>query len=271
MTNGRIPALNLQLQASRGKLPTAEKEADVVYFPSCLTRSLASPSQKDLPVDQAFVEILKQAGIRFQYPDNVTNLCCGLSFSSKGYSEAALQSAIQTTEALWNASQGGCLPIVMDTSPCTSHLKNYDQILSGIQLAHWRALKIVDIVEYLHDEVLTKLSLWHVQEQIVLHPTCSTQRMGLTDKMEAIARRCAKEVIIPNDWGCCAFAGDRGLLIPELTASATVNESQEVANIQADGHYSTSRTCEIGMTLATDKSYQSIIYLVHKAMIQTSD
>jgi len=194
-----------------------------------------------------------------------------LSYSSKGYSEAALQAAIQTTESLWNSSDEGRLPIVMDTSPCSAQLKQYDLILTGIHLARWRSLKIHDMVEFLHDEVLEKLSLWHVQNKIVLHPTCSTKRMGLEAKMKAIAKRCASEVIIPIDAGCCAFAGDRGMLIPELTASATRGEASEVKRIGAEGHYSTSRTCEIGMSQATDKSYNSLIYLVHKAMIQSLD
>ena len=100
--------------------------------------------------------------------------------------------------------------------------------------------------------------------------TCSTQHMGLGDKMVAIARRCAKEVIVPLDTGCCGFAGDRGLLVPGLTESATKMESNEIIDIDADGYYSTSRTCEMGMTLATDKSYDSILSLLHEAIIKQS-
>ncbi len=267
-TGGKIPAINPYLSAARGSLPTANEVADVVYFPSCLTRSVGSGQQAELSMSQAFGEILNQADIKFKYPEDVSNLCCGLSFSSKGYEAAALQAAIQTTESLWISSDHGKLPIVMDTSPCSSHMLQYDQILSGIHLARWRSLKIYDVVEYLHDVVLEKLSLWHVQKKIVLHPTCSTRRMNLTGKMEAIAQRCAREVIIPKDLGCCAFAGDRGILMPDLTASATSAEATELKSIEAEGHYSTSRTCEIGMSLATDASYESIINLVHKAVIQ---
>ena len=42
-------------------------------------------------------------------------------------------------------------------------------------------------------------------------------------------RAVAAEVTVPVDWGCCGFAGDRGLLHPELTASATAREAAEVA------------------------------------------
>ncbi len=269
VTFGAIPTLNSHLRATKGKLPQVEGEigVDVIYVPSCLNRILGDPTQKQLSVPQAFKEVLKHAGINIGYPQKVNDLCCGLSFSSKGFPEAAFEAAIQTTEMLWVSSLGGKLPIIMDTSPCTNHMKHYDQLLSGLHLARWRTLRILDMVEYLHDEILDKLSLEHVQDKVVLHVTCSSRRMDLGEKMRAIAERCAREVIIPIDTGCCGFAGDRGLQIPELSESATAAESREVILNQADGHYSTSRTCEIGMSLSTDQSYQSLIYLVHKALI----
>lgn len=46
-------------------------------------------------------------------------------------------------------------------------------------------------------------------------------KLGLTPKLEAIAKACSDSVLVPLDTGCCAFAGDRGFLVPELTASAT--------------------------------------------------
>ncbi|TSI12213.1 hypothetical protein [Brevibacterium aurantiacum] len=64
---------------------------------------------------------------------------------------------------------------------------------------------------------------------------------------------------MPDSWGCCAFAGDRGMLHPELTASATKDEAAEVESIGADVHASTNRTCEIGMTRATGKPYRHIL------------
>ena len=266
-SGGKIPLLNVYMKAARAALPEADRVVDVLYYPSCISRSLADPGQTGLSVPKAFTDILRQASIRFSYPNNLSNLCCGLSYSSKGYSEAALQAAIQTTDSLWISSDEGRLPIIMDTSPCSGQLKHYDQLLNGVHLARWRSLKILDMVEYLHDEVIEKLSLWHVQNTVVLHPTCSTKHMGLEAKMKAIAQRCATEVIIPIDTGCCGFAGDKGMLIPELTASASMEEASEVRRIAADGYYSSSRTCEIGMSQATDQNYHSLIYLVHKAMI----
>ncbi len=270
ITGGVVPALNSYLLAAKPHLPTHahDEQVDVVYFPSCLSRTLGDPTQSDLSLPDAFAEVLTAAGLKFKYPDMLSDLCCGLRFNSKGYQNAALQAAIRTTEMLWLSSQSGTLPIVVDTSPCSHHLQHFDQLLSGIHLARWRALRIVDMVEYLHDDVLEKLSLWQVKERIVLHPTCSTRQMGIEAKMEAIAQRCSRDVIIPHDVGCCGFSGDRGLMVPDLTAKATQAEASEVMELEADAHYSSSRTCEIGMSLATNQSYQSLIYLVHEAIIQ---
>jgi len=72
-------------------------------------------------------------------------------------------------------------------------------------------------------------------------------------------------VIVPLDAGCCGFAGDRGFLFPELTASATRLESREARIAAASGHWSSSRTCEIGMTRATGQAYRSFVFLLEKA------
>jgi D-lactate dehydrogenase len=70
--------------------------------------------------------------------------------------------------------------------------------------------------------------------------------------------------LIPADAGCCAFAGDRGFLFPELTQSATRLEATEIKAKHPDACYSSSRTCEIGMTRATGQVYRSYLYLLEK-------
>lgn len=79
----------------------------------------------------------------------------------------------------------------------------------------------------------------------------------------------ADEVFTPEGWGCCAFAGDRGMLHPELTASATAAESAEVAEADAerdgfDAFVSANRTCEIGMSRATGKPYRHVLEVLEE-------
>jgi D-lactate dehydrogenase len=72
-------------------------------------------------------------------------------------------------------------------------------------------------------------------------------------------------VAVPEDWGCCAFAGDRGMLHPELTASATAPEAAEVAALGSVEHASLNRTCELGMTRATGREYRHVLQVLDEA------
>jgi len=76
------------------------------------------------------------------------------------------------------------------------------------------------------------------------------------------ATACPGRVLVPRDAGCCGFAGDRGFMVPELTAAATRMEAAEVKGEVLDGHFSSSRTCEVGMTRATGACYRSFLYLL---------
>ena len=57
----------------------------------------------------------------------------------------------------------------------------------------------------------------------------------------------------------------RGFLVPELTESATSIEAEEIRAGDFDGFYASSRTCEIGVTRATNKPYRSFWYLLEEA------
>ena len=92
--------------------------------------------------------------------------------------------------------------------------------------------------------------------------------MGIAPKLVAIAQACSEQVTVPMEAGCCAFAGDRGFLHPELTASATHIEATELGARHHDGYFSSSRTCEIGMTRATGNNYRSYLHLLDIASRQ---
>ena len=63
----------------------------------------------------------------------------------------------------------------------------------------------------------------------------------------------------------CGFSGGRGFLFPELTQAATRREAAEVQAGRHDGYFSSSRTCEIGITRATGQIYRSYLYLLEQA------
>ena len=80
-----------------------------------------------------------------------------------------------------------------------------------------------------------------------------------------LAAAVAVNPVVPDSWGCCGFAGDRGMLHPELTASATAAEAADVAFAGSAVHASLNRTCELGMTRATGHEYRHILQLLDEA------
>ncbi|MGB6650360.1 MAG: hypothetical protein WBG01_17665, partial [Bacteroidota bacterium] len=61
--------------------------------------------------------------------------------------------------------------------------------------------------------------------------------------------------------GCCGWAGDRGFSFPELNASA-LHDLRGALPADCTEGYSTSRTCEIGLSLHSGKPYRSILSIV---------
>ncbi|MBM3123927.1 MAG: 4Fe-4S dicluster domain-containing protein, partial [Chloroflexi bacterium] len=241
---------------------------DFVYFPSCISRRLGVPNlpgRKPRSLQEALVIVSGRAGIHLQVPDDVVGACCGMPFASKGYVQAHQAMLRKILGRMWEWSNHGEIPIVIDTTSCVHSLRTCRDDLEEEDRRRWGELTILDAVEFLHDHVLPKLEVHPVEEKIILHPNCSGRKLGLETKMLAIAQRCAGTVSLPLNLGCCAFAGDRGLLFPELTRSATEMEAAEVLAGDYYGHYSSNIPCEIGMSQATGKDYMSIVYLVEKA------
>ncbi|GAB4445116.1 MAG: FAD-binding and (Fe-S)-binding domain-containing protein [Anaerolineales bacterium] len=266
--NGSIPhptrSARLPSPIGRG----AGGEVEFIYFPSCISRQLGQPQ---LPVThypslaETFIAIARRANIRLHLPENVTGHCCGMPFHSKGYTRAYKAALHKTLLAMWEWSEQGKYPIVIDTTSCTHSLRTCGSDLDVEDKALWQNLTLLDGVEFLHDYILPKLRLHPVDEDVVLHPNCSLRRLGLEEKMLEIAQQCARSASVPLNLGCCGFAGDRGLLYPELTASAAEKESAEVNARGYGGCYSSNITCEIGMSEATGREYVSIVYLVERA------
>jgi D-lactate dehydrogenase len=88
-------------------------------------------------------------------------------------------------------------------------------------------MTVIDSIEFARTHILPRLPDHAKLESLALHPTCSSTRLGINASLEAVARAVADRVQIPENWGCCAFAGDRAMLHPELTASAASESSPE--------------------------------------------
>ncbi len=253
--------------ATRGGIPpTSRAKAQAVYFPACISRVMGrlpgEPSEMNLM--QATVTVADRAGVPVWIPEDVAGNCCGTPYSSKGFEESRDAMLNRVIANFWSWSSEGKLPIMVDTSPCTYGLTHAREFLTPENQQRFDRLRIVDSIEFVHDQLLTRLTVRQPDNSVALHPVCSAVKMGLNGKLDAIARKCSGEVFIPPSLGCCAFAGDRGFMYPELTASATASEAAEIKAHKHDACYSSSRTCEIGMTRSTGEVYRSYMYLLEK-------
>jgi len=251
-----------------GRLPaTSPSGAQAVYFPSCIARVIGPlPGEREeIGLVQAFVALARRAGTPVFIPERVAGVCCGVPFASKGYDEGHFVAVNRAVERFWKWSDGGRLPVVVDTSPCAYGFATCRPSLTPANQEKFDRLRILDGVAFVHDRLLSRLAVRRKAASVVLHPVCSLIKLGLSSKLERIAQACSEAVTVPLHAGCCGFAGDRGFLFPELTESATRREAEEVVATEHDGYFSSSRTCEIGMTRATGRVYRSYIYLLEQA------
>jgi D-lactate dehydrogenase len=226
----------------------------VVYFPSCITRSMgvAREYKEELSLTRTTEHLLHKAGFVIRYPEGMNNLCCGMPFASKGFTETANKKARELEAALLEISDNGAIPILCDTSPCLLHMK---QTLD-------ERLQLFEPIEFTLVHLAPHLKFHKVPETVAIHVTCSAQKMGLDGRLKELAEMCAERVAAPN-MNCCGFAGDRGFTFPELNAHGTRNLKKQLPADCTQG-YSTSRTCEIGLSEHGGITYKSILYLVDR-------
>ena len=198
------------------------------------------------------VKLLQKGGFEVIYPENLSSLCCGMAFSSKGYTEAGQMKSNELEAALLKASENGTYPIVCDMSPCLFTMR--ENMGSKI--------KLYEPVEFILEHLMPRITLQPLNETVAVFPVCSLKKMGLEQKLTELAQLCAKEVIVAET-NCCGFAGDRGFSFPELNRHGLRTLKDQLPKSVLRG-YSNSRTCEIGLSLHSGIPFQSIVYLVDK-------
>ncbi|MDD4969608.1 MAG: FAD-binding and (Fe-S)-binding domain-containing protein [Paludibacter sp.] len=258
ISGNRIPLWTPSLP-KRGKRIRKQAVTDnplkVVYFPSCLNQMMGtSPKDPDqTPLVQKTIEFLNKAGYEVIFPKSMDNLCCGTIWESKGMPEIADQKSSELEKELYLASGNGEYPVLCDQSPC---LKRMRHTMSS--------LKLYEPVEFIDQFLLDKLDFKPTDESITVHATCSTIHMGLKPTLVKIAKLCSTNVLVPEEVGCCGFAGDKGFTLPELNEYGLRKLRTQVESAHAKTGYCNSRTCEIGLNTHGGIPYMSIVYLVDK-------
>lgn len=226
----------------------------VVYFPSCINQMMGLPKHHhavDKPLVEEMVSLLTKAGYEVIFPENMSSLCCGTIWESKGMPEIADRKTKELEDALWKASEEGRYPVLCDQSPCLHRMKH-----------KIKRMRLYEPSEFILEFLADKLEFHQTDTPVAIHLTCSMRLMHKTDKMLELARMCSSNVIVPEGVGCCGFAGDKGMTHPELNKYALRKLKAQVKGIPVG--YSNSRTCEIGLATNSGIPYVSIAYLVNR-------
>lgn len=232
-------------------MPTVCK---VVYFPSCINQMMGLPKHHhavDKPLVEEMVSLLGKAGYEVIFPENMSSLCCGTIWESKGMPEIADRKTAELEEALWQASEQGRYPVLCDQSPCLHRMKH-----------KIKKMRLYEPAEFILGFLADRLDFHQTDTPVAIHLTCSMRLMHKTGKMLELARMCSTNVLVPEGVGCCGFAGDKGMTHPELNKYALRKLKDQVKGIPVG--YSNSRTCEIGLATNSGIPYVSIAYLVNR-------
>ncbi|MBC3760620.1 FAD-binding and (Fe-S)-binding domain-containing protein [Quadrisphaera oryzae] len=267
----RVPSYSPELPAGGRPRPVLRPSGEpaAVLFASC-TGTLFGPdggpegAAGGLGATAALVALAERAGVALVTPEGLGSLCCATPWKSKGLRAGQATMASRLVAALLEATRGGELPVVCDAASCTEGLQAaWAGARAGTEPTP--PLTVVDATRFAADHLLGRLAVTRRLGSVVVHPTCSTEALGTTSALVEVAQAVADDVVVPPSWGCCAYAGDRGLLHPELTASATAREAADVAERTYDAYVSANRTCELGMTRATGRPYRHVLELLEAA------
>ncbi len=243
-----------------------QDQADIVYFPTCITRMMGADKQNKKTLPQIVESLCKKAGLKLYIPPSLNGVCCGQLFSSKGFPNAYKQTVNETMDKIWKWTHQGRIPVLVDVTSCTHSLQTAYPYLSEENKERYHQLQLVDSIDFAADFLLPKLTIVARKNTIVFHPVCTVYKMNLLPKLKQIGKICARKAEIPFLSSCCGMAGDRGFYYPGLTQAATSAEAAEVKQIamenNCDGYYSSGKTCEMALQETTHMNYQSVLYLL---------
>lgn len=249
------PAMPKSLRPHSPRSEAVGSRATVVYFPSCINQAmgLAKKSPEEMPLVGKMVSLLHKAGYEVIFPKNMDKLCCGTIWESKGMMDIADRKSRELEAALYEASRQGKYPVLCDQSPCLYRMRHTIN-----------KIKLYEPVEFIHTFLMDKLEFAQTDTPVAVHPTCSMRKMGLDHLVVSLAKRCSSRVLVPEEVGCCGFAGDKGFTHPEVNTYALRKLRPQIERSGVQTGYSNSRTCEIGLTTHAGIPYISIVYLIDK-------
>ncbi|HSO69372.1 MAG TPA: FAD-binding and (Fe-S)-binding domain-containing protein [Arachnia sp.] len=224
-----------------------------IFMPACVGTMFGTDHASGTGVSGAVRRLAEVAGLGLSTPDGIQSLCCGTPWKSKGL--PAGYDVMRDRLVAWirEHTHDGELPLVCDNVSCT------EGIIVSLKSAGAGHIRVLDATQWVAERVAPRLPELERARVAAVHPTCSSTHLGVNDALLVLAGLVADEAVVPDGWRCCGFAGDRGLLHEELTATATRDEAAAVRRLDADLHLSCNRTCELGLTRASGQTYVHVL------------
>ena len=251
-----LPKPNPKLNSRDRSYSTNRNVKKVVYFPSCASRTFGTSSDAldQRSLTEVSYDLLSKAGFEIVEIKDVEALCCGLPWQSKGFSKISTQVSKRLERILFEATDFGKYPVLMDTSPC---------VYTSVKLFKSN-MSIYEPFEFALNYLVPNLNIQKLNQEVMLHVTCSSQNMGLTASVRKLANLLFEVVNEPNNIHCCGWSGDKGFFVPELNSSALSKLKQQVPSSCSVG-ISNSLTCEMGLSHHSGIHYSSIFYALDQA------
>ncbi|STP05138.1 FAD-binding and (Fe-S)-binding domain-containing protein [Helicobacter acinonychis] len=234
---------------------TLKSGEKVIYFSTCINRSFAPSTRMadKRSVQEVFESLCQKAKVSVMYPNELNALCCGKAFIN--YTQLTEQNNEKNHAIFLKLSDNGKIPIVLDHSACSTHFFK--------QMKAYKNLKVYDLSVYIEEVLSPKLKFNPINEDIGLYTMCALKLENKEELLLNLAKKCTLgEIVIHKETGCCAFAGNKGFFTPELNESALNGFKTFYQSYNLKRGFSTSSTCEIGLSEKTQFSWQHIAYLV---------
>ena len=235
------------------------ESAEYIYWPTCMSRMMGGTAD-------ALLRVCSKADVAVRIPRDALGMCCGQAFSSKGYLDVAVRKQNELLDAIWQWSNHGQRPVVLDLGSCTSFLKTGLPYLDPVRKHRLESLPILDSTE-LAARLLPRLSITKKIGSVAIHSVCSNHRHGWEVPLLEVARACAENVQAPHEGKCCGMGGDRGFEIPGLALSATADVASKMADAKCESGFTNARSCAISLNSGSGRPWRSIFRLLDECSV----
>ena len=240
-------------------------DPEFVVFPTCVSRIMGRPRGHEASQTEVLLTLCERAGVRAWAPAALDGSCCGLAMASKGHADASLALLEDLVIRLHELSDGGRIPVVIDASSCTHAALENGAKLDAVIRRKWEDLDLRDVTRFARETLVPRLDVVPLDTVTFVHPNCAARHFGADVDLVVCVDAVSRVVIVPENLACCGTAGDRGLIFPELSASALKKEKVDLEASDAQRFVSSNLTCETGLGAQTGRPFESFLYLLEEA------